>query len=158
MANKLQHEIKQGRPFSSLEQEAALNIQRTADDLQRTFAKLIKPFGITPTQYNVLRILRGAAQTGLRCAEISERQISREPDITRLIDRLQRLKLVRRKRDPQDRRVVHNYITEAGLEKLAALDPLIGPAIKDQLGHMGDERLSLLIDLLEEARANPSDS
>jgi DNA-binding MarR family transcriptional regulator len=152
MANKLQHEIKQSTPFSSLEEEAILNLERTADRLQNSFRQMLKPHGLTPTQYNALRILRGAGPCGLTCSELGNRLISEDPDITRLVDRLARQNLVVRHRDNQDRRVIHTEITAAGLEKLKALDPLVTESVQNQVKHMGSRRLSLLIDLLEEAR------
>ncbi len=152
MANKLQHEIKQSSPFSSLEEEAILNLARTADRLQNSFRQMLKPHGLTPTQYNALRILRGAGPGGLTCSELGNRLVSEDPDITRLVDRLARQSLVVRHRDKQDRRVIHTEITPAGLEKLKVLDPLVTESVQNQVKHMGSRRLSLLIDLLEEAR------
>jgi DNA-binding MarR family transcriptional regulator len=152
MANKLQHEIKQSSPFSSLEEEAILNLTRTADRLQNSFRQMLKPHGLTPTQYNALRILRGAVPGGLTCSELGNRLVSADPDITRLVNRLARQNLVVRHRDEQDRRVIHTEITAAGLEKLKVLDPLVTESVQNQVKHMGSRRLSLLIDLLEEAR------
>lgn len=152
MANKLQHEIKQSSPFSSLEEEAILNLARTADRLQNSFRLMLKPHGLTPTQYNALRILRGAVPGGLTCSELGNRLVSEDPDITRLVDRLARHGLVVRHRDKQDRRVIHTEITSAGLEKLKVLDPLVTVSVQNQVKHMGPQRLTLLIDLLEEAR------
>ncbi len=152
MANKLQHEIKQSSPFSSLEEEAILNLERTADRLQNSFRLMLKPHGLTPTQYNALRILRGAGPGGLTCTELGNRLIKEDPDITRLVDRLARQGMVIRHKDKQDRRVSHTEITAAGLEKLKVLDPLVTESVQNQVKHMGSRRLSLLIDLLEEAR------
>jgi DNA-binding MarR family transcriptional regulator len=152
MANKLQHEIKQSSPFSTLEEEAILNLVRTADSLQNSFRLMLKPHALTPTQYNALRVLRGAGPGGLTCSELGNRLISEVPDITRLVDRLARQNLVVRHRDKQDRRVIHTEITAGGLEKLRALDPLVTESVQNQVKHMGSRRLSLLIDLLEEAR------
>jgi DNA-binding MarR family transcriptional regulator len=152
MANKLQHEIKQSSPFSSLEEEAILNLERTADRLQNSFRLMLKPHGLTPTQYNALRILRGAGTGGLTCTELGNRLIKEDPDITRLVDRLARQGMVVRHKDKQDRRVIHTEITVAGLEKLKVLDPLVTESVQNQVKHMGSRRLSLLIDLLEEAR------
>src|ERR1700751_511349 len=97
MISKLQDEIKQTRPFANPEEEALLNIRRTSDRLQHYAQQIFKPHGLTPTQYNVLRILRGAGPAGLRCSEIGERLVSSDPDITRLLGRLQKQKLIRRK-------------------------------------------------------------
>lgn len=157
MGSKLQEEIKQTRPFVTLEEEAVLNIRRTSDRLQHYTQQLFKPHGITPTQYNVLRILRGADEAGLRCSEIGERLVSSDPDITRLLDRLQKQKLIRRKRDPKDRRVIYAHITAEGLRLLKEMDPVVNEGVKDLLRHMSHEKLNTLISLLEEARQSLSD-
>jgi len=154
MVSKLQEEIKQTRPFTSVQEEALLNIRRTSDRLQYSSQQIFKPLGITPTQYNVLRILRGAGENGLRCSEIGERLVSSDPDITRLLGRLQKQKLIRRKRDPKDRRVVHANITADGLRLLDEADPIVNQNVKEMLGHMSEDRLSTLVSLLEEARQN----
>jgi DNA-binding MarR family transcriptional regulator len=152
MAKKLQQEIKQTKPFAILEEEAALNVSRTADRLEGSFRVFLKPHGLTPTQYNALRILRGAGPEGLTCSELGDRLVSADPDITRLLDRLEKQHLVQRRRDPHDRRVIYTIISEGGLQKLKDLDPLVSEAVRSRLGHMSRERLTLLIDLLEEAR------
>ena len=153
MGKKLQQEIKQTKPFQSLEEEALLNISRTADGLHRALQQVIKPYGLTATQYNALRILRGAGPSGLRCSEVGERLVNHDPDITRLMDRLERQKLVRRRRDQTDRRVVYALITELGLKNLAELDPVIQKTAKSLLRNLKREQLEQLIDLLEEARS-----
>src|SRR5271154_5622202 len=99
-------ELKQSRPFPSLAAEAAVNIVRTADSLLRGLAAALKPHRISPGQYNVLRILRGAGRSGLPCGEIAARMITRDPDMTRLLDRLESGALIARARDTRDRRVV----------------------------------------------------
>lgn len=152
MAKKLQDEIKQTRPFASLEEEALLNLQRTADRLQRGFQQMLKPTGLTATQYNAMRILRGAGDAGLKCSELGDRLVSHDPDITRLLGRLEKLKLIRRHRDSKDRRVVYAHITPAGLEQLRLMDPIVAEAVSRTLRHMAPERLEMLVDLLEEAR------
>jgi DNA-binding MarR family transcriptional regulator len=157
MVSKLQEEIKQTRPFVTLEEEAVLNIRRTSDRLQHYTQQLFKPHGITPTQYNVLRILRGAGDSGLRCSEIGERLVSSDPDITRLLDRLQKQKLIRRKRDPKDRRVIYAMISADGQRLLKEMDPIVNDGVKDLLHHMSHEKLNTLISLLEEARQSLSD-
>jgi DNA-binding MarR family transcriptional regulator len=148
-------EIKKVRPFDSLEQEAMLNIVRTADVLSGEMTEQFKPSGLSGTQYNALRILRGAQQAtgeGLACGEIGDRMITRDPDVTRLLDRLEKRKLVSRCREKHDRRVVLTRITEAGLKLLAEIDPAIESAHRKQLSHMGEARLKQLIELLELAR------
>jgi len=151
MAN-LKAEIEQQRPFSSPEEEAVLNLRRTSDFLERSFQHKLRPWGITATQYNVLRILRGAGSEGLACAAIGKRMITAEPDITRLLGRLKALKLVRQHRDRQDRRVVCTQISEAGLELLRSMDPMIERAPTELLGHMSTAQLAQLTRLLELAR------
>lgn len=152
MTSKLQEEIKQTRSFATMEEEALLNIRRTSDRLQYNGQQLFKPHGITPTQYNVLRILRGAGDKGLRCSEIGERLVSSDPDITRLLGRLQKQKLIRRKREPKDKRVIYTKITDEGLRLLKEMDPLVNENAKQLFKHMSKEKLATLISLLEEAR------
>jgi DNA-binding MarR family transcriptional regulator len=148
----IQAEIKQAKPFSSLEEEALLSLQRTADQLQWRIFELLKPYGVSPTQYNALRILRGAKEQGRSCSEIADRMINRDPDITRLIDRLERRGLVQRAREKKDRRVVTARITPAGLELLKKLDPPVEEFNRKMLGHLGEQRLKRLIKLLGVAR------
>jgi len=157
MVSKLQEEIKQTRPFVTLEEEALLNIRRTSDRLQHYTQQLFKPHGVTPTQYNVLRILRGAGDAGMRCSEIGERLVSSDPDITRLLDRLQKQKFIKRKRDPKDRRVIYATITAEGLRLLKDMDSVVNDSVKEILGHMSREKLTTLIALLEEARGSVTD-
>ncbi len=152
MGTKLKQEIKQNKPFPGLEQEAMLNLQRTAGQALHMMQQLLKEYGLTPSQYNVLRILRGAGADGLRCAEIGERMLTHDPDITRLLERLLRQGLIERRRDGKDRRVVHSRISAEGLRVLMELDPVTERASKSLLGHMGPEKLESLIDLLETAR------
>src|SRR2546429_9812320 len=122
MVRGIQAEIKQAKPFSSLEEEALISLQRTADQLQWRISELLKPYGISPTQYNALRILRGAKGRGHSCSEIAKRMINRDPDITRLVDRLERRGLVQRTREEKDRRVVIVRLKPAGLQLLRGLD------------------------------------
>lgn len=148
----LKTEIAQTTPFSSAEEEAVLNVMRTSDCLQRAFQKSIRGFGLTSTQYNVLRILRGAQPDGLPCAAIGARMIAMEPDITRLLGRLKRLKLIRQHRDRHDRRVVWTRISDAGMEMLSAMDPLVRRMPVELLGHLSGAELAELTRLLELAR------
>ncbi|HEV2732161.1 MAG TPA: MarR family transcriptional regulator [Terriglobales bacterium] len=152
MTTGIQAEIKQVKPFSSLEEEALLSLHRTADQLQWRIFELLKPHGVSPTQYNALRILRGAKEHGRSCSEIAERMINRDPDITRLIDRLERRGLVQRAREKKDRRVVTARITPAGLELLKELDRPVEEFNRKMLGHLGEQKLKRLIKLLEVAR------
>lgn len=148
----LKSEIAQATPFSSLEEEAILNVMRTSDCLERAFQQKTRDWGLTSTQYNVLRILRGAQPDGLPCAAIGERMIAMEPDITRLLRRLKGLKLIRQHRNRQDRRVVWTQISEAGLDLLRAMDPVIQGFALELLAHIGREELAEMIRLLESAR------
>src|ERR687888_59709 len=118
---KLQHELKKKRPFESPEQEAALSVLRTSDQLQIRFARLLREHGLTHAQYNVLRILRGEGKP-LPILEVAARTIAVVPGITGLIDRLERAGLVRRERSVEDRRVVFVAVTDRALELLAGLD------------------------------------
>lgn len=152
MTSRLQEEIKQTRSFATIEEEALLNIRRTSDRLQHHGQQFFKQHGITPTQYNVLRILRGAGDKGLRCSEFGERLVSSDPDITRLLGRLQKQNLIRRKRDPKDKRVIYTKITDQGLQLLKETDPLVNESTKQLFKHMSREKLATLISLLEEAR------
>ena len=154
----LKHEIAQERPFSSTEEEALLNLLRTADCLQRAFHRRTRDWGVTSTQYNVLRILRGAQPQGLTCSAIGSRMITAEPDITRLLTRLKALKFVRQQRDQRDRRVVWTHISESGLELLRQMDPVVQRTPKEMLEHMGEANLKELISLLEAARRNCGDA
>lgn len=152
----LKVEIAQQRPFSSLEEEALLNLLRTADCLQRAFHRRTRDWGVTSTQYNVLRILRGAHPQGLTCSAIGSRMIATDPDITRLLARLKALKLIQQTRDKVDRRVVWTQISEAGLRLLREMDPVILAVPGELLGHLSGAELAEFIRLLEAARM-PSD-
>lgn len=149
----LKLEIIQDPPFATPEEEALLNLIRTADLLHREVHRQIRPWGVTSTQYNVLRILRGAHPNGLTCSAIGARMITAEPDITRLLARLKSLKLIRQHRDRQDRRVLWTHISAAGLELLRRMDPVIERAPIQLLGHLSRADLSNLIALLEQARS-----
>src|SRR2546423_12352240 len=152
MARGLQAELKQNIPFNSREQEAYLSLLRTTDDLQSKVEAKLKEFGLTGTQYNALRILRGAGADGIPCSEIGERMITRDPDVTRLLDRLQKRGLVERSRGKQDRRVIYGKITAAGLKLLREMDAPVDKHGREMLRHVGQEKLQRLIDLLELVR------
>jgi DNA-binding MarR family transcriptional regulator len=149
---KLADEIKQTKPFSSVAHEAVLNIQRTAAVFEQAFEEVLKPHGISGTQYNALRILRGAGPQGLPCQEVGARMIRLEPDLTRLFDRLEARAFLARARSTDDRRVVLVRIAPAGTRLLASLDGVHDETLKRLLGRMGERKLRLLITLLEEAR------
>ena len=152
MPRDIQSELKQKKPFSCKEEEIFLNIMRTADKLQRRMAELLDESDLSRTQYNVLRILRGAGEVGLACGEISERMVTRDPDITRLLDRMEKRGLVSRKREKDDRRVVTARINALGLELVKKLDEPITQLHRAQLGHIDVKQQEVLIRLLEAAR------
>jgi len=152
MPHRLRAEIKQRRPFASAAQEAFLNVLKTADAVHRQLSEALKPLGLTATQYNVLRILRGAGDEGRTCSEIGERMVTRDPDITRMLDRLHTRRLIARERSAEDRRVVRTRITKEGVR---LLDEAEGPirALHDrQFGHLGKEQITTLIGTLEAVR------
>jgi MarR family transcriptional regulator, organic hydroperoxide resistance regulator len=152
-AKSLQAELKQKIPFTSREQEAYLSLLRTADALQTQIEARLKDFGLTGTQYNALRILRGAGAEGLPCREIGERMITRDPDITRLLNRLENRGLVERTRARRDRRVIYGKITAAGLKLLREMDGPVERQGREMLRHVGQGKLKQLIELLELVRA-----
>ena len=151
-AQGLTAELKQNRPFRSVEEEVYLNITRTAAVLEHELAQALKHFDITPTQYNVLRILRGAGPEGLCRNEVGERLVRRVPDVTRLLDRMEEIGLVARERVDADRRYVTARISKQGLALLDRLDKEICGIHRRQLGHLDQARLRRLIDLLTEVR------
>jgi DNA-binding MarR family transcriptional regulator len=148
----LKLEIQQESAFQSVEEQALLNLLRTADCLNRAVEHRIRPWGVTGTQYNVLRILRGAHPRGLTCSAIGDRMITAEPDVTRLLSRLKALKLVRQQRDRHDRRQLWTQISERGLTLLREMDPMIEQAPREMLGHLGGAELAEFNRLLEAAR------
>jgi DNA-binding MarR family transcriptional regulator len=152
MPRGLQAELKQKIPFTSREEEAYLSLLRTADALQGQVEAYLKGFGLTGTQYNALRILRGAGPEGLPCRDIGERMITHDPDITRLLNRLEDRGLVERTRARHDRRVIYGKITAAGLKLLSEMDRPIEKYGREMLRHVGQEKLKQLIELLELAR------
>lgn len=137
---------------SKAQADAYLAVVRTAEDLQRGFTELLKTSDLSFAQYNVLRILRGAGADGLTCGGVSERLVQHDPDVTRLLDRLEKRALIERHRDQKDRRVVRTAITEAGLALLAELDEPVDAVHEKQMGHLSESRLKELIALLEEVR------
>lgn len=148
----LHEEIHSSRPLGGLEEEAFLAVQRTAGVLLQALARTLKAYDLTPAQFNLLRILRGAGPEGLTCGEIGERLVSPGPDVTRLLDRLEKAGYVARARDPEDRRVVRAYLIDAGRALLEGLEEPVGQALRELLGHLGEERLRELTGILEQAR------
>lgn len=153
MPGKLQAEIRQTKPFTSLEEEAYLTLLRTADALERREVEALKAWKLTPTQYNALRILRGAGEPGATCGEVGDRMLTRDPDVTRLVDRLEARGLISRARSEEDRRVVRTRITQAGLDLLRAIDAPARGWSKAQLGHLTRAELRGLIAVLDRVRA-----
>jgi len=143
---------KNARRIGSPEEAAFLDLMRTADALSRRMVAILKAEDLSSTQYNVLRILRGALE-GLPCGEIASRMITRDPDVTRLLDRLEKRKLISRSREAKDRRTVMARITPEGLKLVARLDEPVQAGHRRQLGHLGRERLRALTDLLQVARS-----
>jgi DNA-binding MarR family transcriptional regulator len=134
------------------EESVFLDLLRTTDMLSRSLVGILKAEDLSANQYNVLRILRGA-HDALPCGEIASRMITRDPDITRLLDRLEKRGLISRCRETKDRRMVMARITPEGLKLLSRLDEPIEEAHRKRLGHLGRERLRTLTELLEAARA-----
>jgi DNA-binding MarR family transcriptional regulator len=150
---------KAAKRLACPEEVAFLELLRTTDQLSRWLAGVLKDEDLSQNQYNVLRILRGASgsgsgakQDGLTCGEIAGRMITRDPDITRLLDRLERRGLIERWRDERDRRVVMGKITPEGLKLLSRMDDPVREAHRRELGHLGNRRLGELVELLQAAR------
>jgi DNA-binding MarR family transcriptional regulator len=152
MRSKQPQEVRSRRRLTSPEEEVYLNILRTAEALTWGVSETLKVADLTPAQYNVLRILRGAAPEGATCGQISERMVTKDSDITRLLERLDARGLITRARDGQDRRFITVRITPEGLSLLAGLDEPMARCHKRQIGHMGKERLTALAELLVAAR------
>jgi DNA-binding MarR family transcriptional regulator len=148
---RLQQELKKRRPFDSPEQEAILNIARTADRFGICLARLFREYGLTPSQYNVLRILRGEGRP-LPILEVADRMLAAVPGITGLIDRLEGMGLIARRRCTEDRRVIFVAITDKGLELLGRLDAPEAALHRRLIGHLSPAELRELSRLLEKAR------
>src|SRR5713226_5722428 len=148
---KLQNELKKKRPFESPEQEAALSVLRTSDQLQIRFARLLRGHGLTPSQYNILRILRGEGKP-LPILEIASRTITIVPGITGLIDRLEQAGFVNRLRCEKDRRVIYVALTDQAIKTLADLDEPLLTLHRKVLARLSQAELRELIRLLEKVR------
>lgn len=155
VAGKILKELQQTKPFRHIEEEVFLNIQRTADTMMQELLDVLRPFGLSVTQYNVLRILRGAGEAGVTCKDIAGRMITRDPDITRLLDRLERRSLLTRNRAKEDRRFVSIRITDQGLTLLKDLDLPVEDKQVALMRHVPQTQLMSLIDLLEQVRDLP---
>jgi len=148
----LQQELRMTRKFSSPEEELNLNLQRTVGLLSRPMLRYVKAHGLSPAQYNILRILRGQADGRLPCRQIGLRMVTREPDVTRLLDRLEKDGLVDRVRSDTDRRVVLISITAAARKLLAELDEPMRQIHRDSLGHLTRAEIREMNRLLVKAR------
>jgi DNA-binding MarR family transcriptional regulator len=149
---KLLAEIQQTKPFELIEEEAVLNIVRTAEVLNRHNSAFLREYQLSEAQYNVLRILRGAGPAGATCSQVGERMITRDPDITRLLDRLETRGLINRERSKEDRRVVVTKISAEGLVVLHGIDAPLRKLLRDRMGRMGRANLESLIGQLEQVR------
>lgn len=152
---RLQKEIKQNKPFRSIQQEAGLALLKTTDLVRRHLVKAIEPYHLSLEQYNVLRILRGAGSTGMATLEVSSRMIEQTPAITRLMDKLESKRLVRRERCSQDRRQVLCWITDAGLHLLAEMDEGMESAGQEPFTHLSLTEIKSLIRILDRIRQRP---
>src|SRR5687768_4991954 len=152
MTPDLREDLRQRKPFTSLEQEAQLNVVRTASLLVDSFEQMLRPYGITATQYNVLRILRGAEPDGLCRNELRDRMLTRMPDVTRLLDRMEEAGLVERTRDTEDRRMVTSRITKRASDLLDTLDSLVADHEKRMFVGISPDQIETLIDVLDVIR------
>jgi DNA-binding MarR family transcriptional regulator len=143
---------KPDSPIPTQEEATFLELLHTSDQLSRRVVPVLKAEQLSGTQYNVLRILRGTPE-GMACSEIGNRMITRDPDITRLLDRLEKRTLISRSRETKDRRTVIARITPEGLKLLERLDEPVQEHHRKQLGHLGHERLKALCELLRSARS-----
>ena len=152
MSPTLREDLRQKKPFTTVYEEAFLNVARTSARLGDTIEDLLKEHGISGTQYNVLRILRGAEPDGLCRNELRDRMITRMPDMTRLLDRMEEAGLVTRSREGEDRRMVMTRITRQGRKLVDELDAPVNRLHKSKLGHLTEQQLRSLSDLLTLAR------
>lgn len=152
MVSSLQTELKQTRPFKRVEEEAYLSILRTAAVLDHRVSQALKPHGVTGTQYNVLRILRGAGSEGLCRNEVGERLVTAVPDVTRLLDRMEEMGLIARERGTKDRRLVTTTLSKKGLDLVNKLDARVAEIHAEQLGHVDKSRLKTLVAILAAVR------
>jgi len=154
MERRLRAELQQTKPFASVEEEVVLEIQRTAQVVMRWCVEALKPSGLTPQQFNVLRILRGASPNPLSASQICERMVTYDPDLTRLLDRLEAAGMIRKERHAEDRRVVNVHVTAAGRETVERATVAVRARIAEALRGIGPKRLGELADLLELVRGN----
>lgn len=152
---RLQAEIRQSKPFPRRTSEALLSVLRTAAVLEHHLTEALKPYAITSTQYNVLRILRGSGATGLCGREVASRLVSKVPDVSRLLDRMEEMRLISRVRDRGDRRHVTARITPHGEKVLEKATPALEEVERVRFGQLDSARLGSLIEALADVRGNP---
>lgn len=155
MLSGLAAELKQNKPFPNLKEEAAVSIARTAAVLDHQLSQALKAHALTPSQYNVLRILRGAGAAGLCRNEVGQRLVTQVPDVTRLLDRMEDNGLISRQRGSEDRRYVTTRITRKGLDLVDGLDKPMRELLQTLLGHVSEKGLRAIVDGLAEVRAKP---
>lgn len=153
MSDELRRELRQSRPFGSLEEATFLSVQRTASLWMQALTHKLRPFDLTPTQYNVLRILRGAHPGSLTCTQVGERMVTPVPDVTRLLDRLLARHLVWKARDESDRRIMRVEISGRGLDLLASLDESILVWLEEMLSPLEPDEMRTLGTLAAQARS-----
>ena len=154
MAQTIDREIRQTKPFRSLQEQVVINLMRTTRAVEESWIHYLKRTeGISPSQYNILRILRGARPNAVKISDIADRMITRDPDVTRLVDRLIKQGLARRERDSEDRRVVRVEISGAGLALLSRLDGPAGEYTEGAMAGLKPQQLRTLDTLLNEIRA-----
>jgi len=153
MPSALQTELRQRKPFQSPAHEAVVGLMRTADLIRRHATAMVEPHGITLQQFNVLRILRGAGDTGLPTLEVAERMIEQTPGVTRLLDRLEAKELVRRQRCAKDRRQHLCWITAKGLTVLEKIDALAARSPEESMKGLRQKDRVTFIRLLDAIRA-----
>lgn len=152
MVSALRKELRQKRPFETAEQEAFLSVLRTAAVLTDELEQILKPEGLSLAQYNVLRILRGAEPHGLCRNEVRDRMLTRMPDMTRLLDRMEKAGLVARARSHTDRRLVTTRITGRALQVLDLVEDAVVKKHRDRFGHLSKSEVRELITVLDRVR------
>jgi DNA-binding MarR family transcriptional regulator len=153
--SSLHEELGESQPFQVPEQEAYLNLVRTHALLSDEVAELFKQHHLSQPLYNVLKVVARMGSAGMPSQSIAQYMVARDPDITRLVDRLQKDGSIERERDEQDRRIVRVRVTQLGLDLIQKLDSPIWELHQQQLGHLSQEKLELLNQLLVEARLKP---